>query len=210
MQRPVYREGVPDCQHVAVPVEPELNPQQELWQKPEFAQARVWLAEARPPKQAREQAVQAAWKGLGGEGAAAEIVHHDHFDGRPQHKISLSHTRTLAAVAAAEGVRGLGLDIEFADRRMRAGATRHFLNAEDDAGLEQQALQAWVAKEAAFKALDPHCREWLPKGGLLLSKIWLRQGRFGLLGQAEALGTWQLWTESWQGRPLLLGLARLD
>jgi enterobactin synthetase component D len=75
---------------------------------------------------------------------------------------SLSHSAGIAVaiVAPSDRMRGLGIDLEL--RRLPAGAGRLVLAPEEAAGVaagRYSCAEAFSAKEAAFKALEPllHC-----------------------------------------------------
>ncbi len=140
-----------------------------------------------------------------------EIRNYDHIDEAPQIRVSLSHTSNLGAVIACShpAVMGVGVDVEFAGRALRPGAERHFLNTEDAPELHADLLCAWVAKEAVFKATDPHRAHWLPDTDLLLSRLWLREGRFGISGKPETRGAYCVVGVDFAGAPLRVGLAVL-
>lgn len=140
-----------------------------------------------------------------------EIRNYDHVDEAPQIRVSLSHTSNLGAVIACShpAVMGVGVDVEFAGRTLRPGAERHFLNGEDAPELHADLLSAWVAKEAVFKAIDPHRACWLPDAGLLLSRLWLREGLFGICGNPATRGAYRVVDASFAQMPLRVGLATL-
>ncbi len=135
----------------------------------------------------------------------------DHVDEAPQIRISQSHTRNLGAVLTGTdaGLLGVGVDVEVADRVLRPGAQRHFLNAEDDPEWGHDLLAAWVAKEAAFKAIDPHRARWTG-AELLLSRLWLRDGAFGICGNPAARGSYRIVELSFAEVRLRLGVAVLN
>lgn len=171
----------------------------------------VWLATADDGRAATAKGRAALAQEHGLANADFGIHEHDHIVGQPVLRVSMSHTRNLGAVAlcTSPDVLGVGVDIEPAQRVLREGAQRHFLNADDAADCSADLLSAWVAKEATFKAADPHRRLWLPHTELLLSRLWLRAGSFGFCGSAEPRGLVHLRTVPWGDEDLRLGVAVL-
>ncbi len=172
----------------------------------------VWLATAESGRAATTQACRALSRHYGLSRTVFEIVAHNHVDEDPDLCVSVSHTRNLGAVAARRhaDTLGVGVDVELAGRTLRAGAERHFLNSEDAPQWQDSLLRAWVAKEAAFKAVDPHRVRWRPEQDLLLSSLWLRDGRFGLYGDPQARGHYTLRLLRFAGKEVLVGVAILD
>ncbi len=172
----------------------------------------VWLATAESGRAATTQACRALSRHYGLSREAFEIVAHNHVDEAPDLCVSVSHTRNLGAVAARRhaDTLGVGVDVELAGRTLRSGAERHFLNTEDAPELQDSLLTAWVAKEAAFKAVDPHRARWKPEQDLLLSSLWLRDGQFGLCGDPQPRGHYALKTLRYAGQEVLVGVAILD
>lgn len=151
-------------------------------------------------------------RGWGLDDPSRRIQNHDHFEGRPDIKVSRSHTRTVGAIAVAQAPPdfGIGLDIEVEGRPLRPGIERHFLNEQDEIYAAEKLLPAWVAKEAVFKALAPHRSHWQKRFDmLLLSRTWIDAGRFGLVGSPRPLGHYCLEPIVVDGQRLLMGLAVL-
>ena len=73
----------------------------------------------------------------------------------PLPTVSIAHSNGMAAVALASPGWRLGVDIEPADRAIAANAWDFFANEEERASFAgpQDALRAWVSKEAVQKAL---------------------------------------------------------
>ena len=103
----------------------------------------------------------------------------------PEYFISLSHTPGLGAAVLAKrkDVKGLGIDIEWADREIKMGATKFFVNENDQSSLSL--IELWTAKEAAFKALSP--LNIFP-GTLVLSKIIIKNDLFFTQELPEIIG----------------------
>lgn len=171
----------------------------------------LWLATSADGRQATAAGRTALAGSYGLSRRDFEIRNHDHVDEAPQVRVSLSHTSNLGAVIACShpAVMGVGVDVEFADRTLRPGTQRHFLNADDGPEMYANLLTAWVAKEAVFKAIDPHRARWLPDADLLLSRLWLRDGRFGLCGNPVTRGAYCVIDASFAQTPLRIGLAVL-
>ncbi|MGM9862418.1 MAG: 4'-phosphopantetheinyl transferase superfamily protein [Muribaculaceae bacterium] len=72
----------------------------------------------------------------------------------PQLQISISHCRSLCAVALADGPAQIGIDIEEARPQLERVAPRVLSAAEMDiyAPVSDGLLQAWTLKEALYKA----------------------------------------------------------
>lgn len=93
----------------------------------------------------------------------------------PQFFTSLSHTKGIGAavIALRSEVQGIGIDIEWADRELKSGTEKFYVNKWDQHQLSP--IELWTAKEAAFKALSP--LGTFP-GTLVLSKIIVRETQF--------------------------------
>ena len=101
--------------------------------------------------------------------------------------VGLSHTGDYGAAVVgrrSEGLKGVGIDIEFEHRPLPSGGEKFFVCREDDEALKAHPLRLWVAKEAAFKAFSPLYRG---KKTLVLKDFWVDKNLFGL-GQIR-LGT---------------------
>lgn len=148
-----------------------------------------------------------------GAGAACSVNFH-HAVADKNCLISRTHTSNLGVVASVDRgvpeaavVLALGVDVERAGRFLRPGIERHLLNAQDDELWRRDLLRAWVAKEAAFKALttapddDP-----LMDAPQVLSQLCLQGEQFGNVG-GTAYGIVQVDLVDLAGERVLLGLA---
>lgn len=88
---------------------------------------------------------------------------------------SLSHTKEIGAaiLVLKSEVAGIGIDIEWADRELKPGTEKFYVNKQDQHQLSP--IELWTAKEAAFKALSP--LGTFP-GTLVLSKIIIKETQF--------------------------------
>ncbi len=170
----------------------------------------LWLATAADGRAATASARAVLARHYGLTRPDFQICRFDHVDEAPHVRLSQSHTHNLGAVLASGdiGLLAVGVDVERADRSLRAGAQRHFLNAEDGPDLHGDLLAAWVAKEAVFKAIDPHRAQWTD-ADLLLSRLWLRDGAFGLCGNPTKRGQYVVAERHFAGVPLRVGVAVL-
>ena len=84
--------------------------------------------------------------------AELEIIEHSHLKKNSKLKISLSHTRGLAAAAATTQYRTIGVDIELNQRIVKSEVTKFFQQKQD---IALSKLELWCIKEAAFKAFEP-------------------------------------------------------
>lgn len=109
----------------------------------------------------------------------SELVlrNYSQLDGLPLF-LSLSHTNSLCALAAAQTP--VGVDVEARERRVPQGATDKFIN-DQDSFVFSNLLEQWCAKEAAFKAC-------VSQGAKALKEIVIKQDKFhyhGLTGNFE-------------------------
>ena len=109
-----------------------------------------------------------------------EMANHHHLSFHPYWPASLSHTRVddslylAAAVLAKDSeCRSIGIDIEWEQRPISSSTLRHIHHPEDDSW--PSALEIWVLKEAAYKALWPLVEK---KKSLQFSRIQVKQGHF--------------------------------
>ncbi len=85
-----------------------------------------------------------------------DIESFNHLRHEPNTLVSLTHTKDIAAaiIANHQDYKGIGIDIEWKNRKFRPGIEKFFLLESDDKGIGL--LPLWCAKEAAYKALSPH------------------------------------------------------
>lgn len=133
---------------------------------------------------------------------------HDRLPHLKEFYFSLSHTLSKDGngVAGAFLVKGpcpVGLDLEWASREMKEGATDYFTRSEDKGPYSQ--LEMWCLKEAAFKASSS-----LFPASLILKDLWIDQNYFGHHQNLQKpLGHLQLeYTEQF-GAKLMIGQAHL-
>ena len=72
----------------------------------------------------------------------------------PEFVMSLSHSKNIGIICLAkkEDFRSIGIDLEFEGREITPKSAKFFMQSgEDDSNL----LEAWINKEAAFKAISP-------------------------------------------------------
>jgi len=102
----------------------------------------------------------------------------------PEYLISLSHTKGAGAsvLALKQDYLSLGIDIEWSDRHFKAEAQKFLRHPEDS--MNDNLLELWTMKEAAFKALSPL---GFP-GVLVLSKIIIQNGEFWTNEKKEVRG----------------------
>lgn len=95
--------------------------------------------------------------------------------GYPSFYTSLSHTKEIGAAVLAmkSETKGIGIDIEWADRELKPGTEKFYVHRLDHHQLRP--IELWTAKEAAFKALSP--LGTFP-GTLVLSKIIIQETQF--------------------------------
>jgi 4'-phosphopantetheinyl transferase EntD len=107
----------------------------------------------------------------------------------PQWRFSLSHTKDVAAawLMPAARVRGLGLDIEFKDRKVPPQVKARLAHKNDTV---LPALQLWALKEAAFKALPT-----LAQNDVWLNRLIIAEKSFEL-ENSPFVGEWELTEES--------------
>jgi phosphopantetheinyl transferase (holo-ACP synthase) len=117
---------------------------------------------------------------------------------------SLSHTKELGAavlVKKSEAM-GIGIDIEWADREIKPGAEKFFVNEKDKNDLSL--IELWTAKEAAFKALSPIGTY---PGTLVLSKIIVDGTSFYTLEEPHLVGNFTVCQRYVGGRKVVFTIA---
>lgn len=97
---------------------------------------------------------------------------HHHLIDSPQLLLSISHTKNLLLVIIADSndYKSIGVDLEYADRKIQPGTSKYFINKIDQV---KTLLKLWTEKEAAFKACSPLSDEIT-----LLKQISIRNGQF--------------------------------
>lgn len=83
------------------------------------------------------------------------LINNKNIHGAPHLTCSISHTTDIACAVISEVKYNLsvGIDIEKLDRPIKKGATKYFLNENDE--LETYTdLEKWVIKEACYKAFS--------------------------------------------------------
>lgn len=102
----------------------------------------------------------------------------------PQWRFSLSHTKDAAAawLAPTNTVRGLGLDIEYKDRKVSASVKARLAHPED---MPLPTLELWSLKEAAYKAIPAMAQE-----NIWLNRIKISPGQFELT-DSPFRGQWE-------------------
>ena len=88
-----------------------------------------------------------------------DIINHCFLKQYPEYLVSLSHTDTIGAsfVTNDKRIKSVGIDIESADRVVGENVKKRLLNEEDF--IENNIIDLWVKKEAAFKALWPFVQD---------------------------------------------------
>ncbi len=127
------------------------------------------------------------------------ISNHLELKNDPDWKVSLSHTKNYGLAMLARGVRSVGIDCEFFDRKINEKALRHYAHPKDDdlSLITYSYLGLWCIKEASFKALSP-----LTKEPLYLKDIWVKkEGSFGI--ESKQYGQYDLKVDG----PLLIARA---
>ena len=68
--------------------------------------------------------------------------------------MSLSHSKNIGIIclAKAADIQSIGIDLEFEGRKINPKSARFFMQPDED---HSNLLEAWVKKEAAFKAISP-------------------------------------------------------
>lgn len=109
---------------------------------------------------------------------------HHELNQYPQWRFSLSHTKNAAGawLAPTNSVRGLGLDIEYNDRKVSASVKARLAHSED---MALSTLELWSLKEAAYKALPAMAQE-----NIWLNRIKVTPGQFELTG-SPFRGFWE-------------------
>lgn len=136
------------------------------------------------------------------------LVNHRELPHFPQFLTSLSHTKEIGAAVLVNRllVMGIGIDVEWGDREIKAGAEKFFINKQDQHQLSP--IELWTAKEAAFKALSP--LGTFP-GTLVLSKIIIRGNQFYTAEEPQLIGNFTVFRRSAnQQRELVYTIATLS
>lgn len=121
-----------------------------------------------------------------------EIVDHQFIKGFPELKVSLSHTKdawALATISNHQDVLGLGVDLEFTDREIKKGIEKLYINEEDF--WQEEPLQLWCFKEAAFKAISPLLESDVLNKTFVLKDIIVEGDEFLLKGMDQVLGNFE-------------------
>jgi phosphopantetheinyl transferase (holo-ACP synthase) len=139
-----------------------------------------------------------------------EIDNHLHIKDAPHLLASLSHTKDVAAAVigtANDQLLSVGIDLEWAERKLKPGMEKFFINEHDDIE-KYQGLELWSLKEAAFKAISPLLVNWSYQR-FVLNHIWIKGLEFGLIGNQQSIGCLHLKKEMHRDRQLIISLAEL-
>ena len=102
---------------------------------------------------------------------------HDHLSlkSAPQTLVSISHAGTTggACISPREKHLSIGMDIEDQNRNIPQKTKKFFMNEYDDQEYDENLLDLWVKKEAAFKAISP-----LKKEIKTLNDLFIRGNKF--------------------------------
>ena len=125
---------------------------------------------------------------INGLAALQEEIKYDHHSllNYPEISLSISHTVDVGIIAMAKAPhhKSIGVDIEWKDRPISSGTKKYFVNSCDIIDKQDDLLDFWTKKEAAFKAyspINPKCR--------LLKDIVISESKFKFKNTSNNLGT---------------------
>jgi len=106
-----------------------------------------------------------------------EIINYDYIKGYPDYCTSISHTKGFHAVVISEKSKiiSIGIDIELSDRKVKNEIASRISHPKDEYQ-NNELLNFWTQKEAAFKALSPIKTTNIKT----LNDLWVRDLNFGI------------------------------
>ena len=129
---------------------------------------------------------------------------HHHLIDSPQLLLSISHTKNLLLVIVADSsnYKSIGVDLEYADRKISPRTSKYFVNKRDQV---KTLLKLWTEKEAAFKACAP-----LNDQITLLKQISIRNDQFSAETEYPLHGSVSSIKVVIEERELIISLATLS